>query len=426
MDCSTLEDTMLKLSQMETCALIKYSTWLVLFLLLSCEKSELRQDCPDQGDRAIDVLAGPNSIVFGGEIWAFLSNEYGGRGEVIHITGFPFFLNWEGGCQDEYAVNLIEFQYNQTFLTTFWKFPVGEAVQLRPILPQPNLRLSYIAPPPITINNLPNFSDVELVPPLGFGSAYDASSRSLSIEIPIEDRWRGGRYAYLRLWDEDTKQHRAILIDLQEGGAYDYLVQSIGMSWQSISTADDVHFISVREVVDPSSGEWVLMGEQVLSDGTAELLLLEDSRPYLVSINSDAQLPSFRRTQDYYPELPAFVDFPPSPIIDHDYEVDQFSLTTTDPINLSVIAEQPTGVNHQRIIRGIIPAGQHTLRSPDLPPAFRERHPDVDLPLNLSDYGYRILLWHFPAAATAADYWRADEWNGLDTELFHYERIVVR
>lgn len=403
----------------------RYSLYLLLLLSLSCGRGDDQLDCPGQGDRAVDVLSGPSSILFNSEIWAFLSNEYGGRGELIRVTGYPFFLNWEGGCQDEYAVNLINFQYDFTSLTTYWKYPVGESVRLRPDLLSFFDDFSPIAPPRVTITNVPDFRDLELTAQLHFGSQFDANTRTLQIDISLEDRWRGGRYAYLTLWDEAAGEHRAILIDLQEGGQYDYLIQSLGMSWQQISVAEEVNYIGVQEVIDPTSGEWVFVGEQLVDNGTAEFLVLAESRPYLISIFSDGLMASHRWAQNYYPELPELVDFPKSPILKHDYVGEKFTLTTTDPIYLSVVTEELEISGNKRILRGVIPAGQHTLRTPDLPPSFRERYPQVDLPLNISDNGYEISFWHYPGAATAADYWRLLELDGLDKELYYYERIVV-
>ncbi len=404
----------------------RYSLYLLLLFSLSCARSDDQLDCPGQGDRGVDVLSGPSSIIFNAEIWAFLSNEYGGRGELIRVTGYPFFLNWEDGCQDEYAVNLINFQYDFTSLTTYWKYSAGESARLRPDLPSLFYDFSPIAPPTVTITNFPDFRDLELTAQLHFESQFDANSRTLQINISLEDRWRGGRYAYLTLWDEVAGEHRAILIDLQEGGQYDYLIQSIGMSWQQVSVAEEVHYVGIQEVIDPTSGEWVFMGEQLVHNGTAEFLLLSESRPYLVSIYSDGQLASHRWAQDYYPELPDHVDFPSSPILEHDYIAEKFTLTTTDPIYLSVVTKELDITGNQRILRGVIPAGQYTLRTPDLPPSFRASYPQVDLPLNLSENGYEIAFWHFPAATSEADYWRLLELEGLDKELYYFERIAVR
>ena len=163
----------------------RYSLYLLLLFSLSCARSDDQLDCLGQGDRGVDVLSGPSSIFSWGGVWTFLSNEYGGRGETTFMSSYPFFLNWKDGCQDEYAVNLIHYDYPFIYLYTYWKFSAGESVRLRPALPNLWNDFSPIAPPTVTITNIPDFRDLALTAPLRFESTFDANLRTLQINISL-------------------------------------------------------------------------------------------------------------------------------------------------------------------------------------------------------------------------------------------------
>ncbi len=404
------------------------------FSLFACSKQETALDCPGQGDRVVDVLSGPSSALMAGKVWAFLSNEYGGRGETVEISRYPFFLNWPLGCQDEYSVSIVKHFAKSvlanayTSLDTYGKFPVGGSIELEPALFEALIPTTRIESQTVVINNMPDYSGLEFFPRVSFDPQYDASTKTLRLDIPNYSTFLGKRHAYLAFWDREASERRAVLIDLSLGGSeYDYLTQSHLMEWQRIAVEGDIKDVRVQEVIDQSQGDMVFMGSETVSNKEVRFLLRADSRPYLIHIATSLVGTSHIRNQAYYPSLPELVQLPGSPLSRIDYDRKGFSLTCTAPIYLYLSSSnQPYTDRDQQTFQSMIGPGEQRLRPPELPPFLQQQDPDIYLPANLFEDGFMYEFWHYPAAETANDYWRMDELDQFALQNYYYERLYRR
>ena len=151
-----------------------YNLFFLVFLTaFSCEK-ENALECPGQEDRAIDVITGPN---LGIQTVAYLTNEYGGLRDVQDVSTYPLFLNWLGGCQEQYTVNLLKRSYfvfpggpayERFSLFSYFGVSYGEAANLD--IEMPNEDNATIATESfiLTISEVPSVEEIVILPSMSF------------------------------------------------------------------------------------------------------------------------------------------------------------------------------------------------------------------------------------------------------------------
>lgn len=399
------------------------------FLILNCSADQEKLDCSGQGDRLVDVIAGPSITDPSSEQWAFLSNEYGGKGEAIQVSRYPFFLNWLEGCQDEYTVNIIHQGIATEFtrLNSYWKFPTNEAINLLPGFRRPRGSNEAFAERNFTIQNVPSHMSLKLMPDLPGQTSFDATTNTLYIDIPNLSSWSRGNLFYLTLWDETAAQFRGLRMDLSDGpDSYDFTVAQ-PMKWHEMSTdEEEVNLVFLREVLDAEEGTVVRLGSDFVDDNRVRFLVPEQADSYLIEIVSSNSGISGDWSQEYFTTLPSHLSFPTLPIGDHDFSTTGLSVEVFEPLYLSAtVSTQNDPFYRARAVHGLLPAGEHSLRSPDFPAAFREAHQYATLPTLSAETGYDLDVWYFPGAKTVDDYWKFEELSWLDRQIYyHYEETV--
>ena len=419
------------------------SLLIVLALCLACNNDDEALDCPNQSDRTVDVLAGP---LIGGayqEHWVYLSNEYGGRGVTEEVSAYPVFMDWLGGCQDEYTANLLTFQHEygivgfpsgnsvffpeQKSLLSFWGLPAGQAVNLQQELLQLDNVSHNWSGGTIIIEQVPTHKSATTVPYVGLEKTYDAATTTYQIEVPSREEMQK-RFIYLafRMENED---YQGILIDLAGPYAiHDFAEEAVPMVQHQMDTGESIDWVRVSEIVDAEQGHIVDFGtrSRVQTDGRPSFLLPQSGRSFLIQ---DASIPSadvehYRQVR--YEELPAVIAAPTSLVEEANFTDRYLSVKTTGHLFLTVTTNNfrpiwSIDMNPDRAMYGPLQAGQHRIRIPEVTPVFSEKYPDITFPTTVFQEGFSLDFWHFPALEAKEDYLHLEEASWLaQQQYFHY------
>lgn len=423
------------------------SLLVILALCLACNNDDEALDCPNQSDRTVDVLAGP---LIGGAFqqdWAYLSNEFGGRGLTEEVTSYPLFLDWFAGCQDLYTVNRLSYQQARVVLNipsgisvlipeaksllSFWGIPAGQAINLlEELLPIENPLHNWPGGT-ITIEQVPAHEDFIRMPHVSLQKHYDPATETLIVEIPAAEQ-QPHRFIYLAFRLEGSDEYQGVLIDLaSEQASHSFLEEAVPMTWHQMDTGEAIDWVRISEIVDAEQGHIVGFGTQsrVQTDGRPSFLLPQSGRSFLIQ---DASIPSAdveHYRQERYEELPAVIAAPISLVEEANFTDRYLSVKTTDHLFLAVTTNnfEPAFVSLRAPDRGMygpLQAGQHRIRIPEVTPIFSEKYPDITFPTTVFQEGFSLDFWHYPALETKEDYFHLEEASWLAQQQYLHYRVA--
>ncbi len=413
-----------------------------LLLLWSCNRSDDQLDCPGQSDRAVDVIGGPLFPSYGGETTrAFLSNEYGGRGEIQEVVGYPMHLNWFDGCQDEYTVNILS-HYPARWDGLVWPSQIPEYAGIHSYfgvkngdgfnlgdgppsglsfdlweVPSRSLEITGI-PAWDELIVLPNSRDFDLdeLYPTGQGTLHaDLQSTTLS-----------SRTVYIIFKLAGTLEYRGIRLNYDDPSwDYDFATAAIPFAQHQIEIDEGIDRMTVFQFSDDELNEYFSLGGSRQGERTLSVLLPPEEGPFTIGCSSSEAGVS-RRTSKMLPELPLSVDLSihgADPILDISWTEDFLNLEMELPGYCNLWSgtwhgNEPYIVSVRRM-EGPLNSGQNSIRIPDLPPPFRQQFPAVQWLPDMLDYGFKITFWHYPAIQLTEDYRHLDQFAPSELIEFH-------
>lgn len=415
---------------------------LFLFILIvgSCQRTDDGLDCPDQADRTLDVLSGPLLPARGTADWAYLGNQYGGRGEALAVTGYPFFLNWLAGCEEDVSVNIsgyrteiLQFPGNAVVsarharLHSFHGLSTGETVNLAPLVGRrdfPRHPLPIWESRTIVIENVPPLTLALTIPKSVSGNVniMDHVPGTLRLEV---DAWfaRLG-YFYLALAEQGADEFYAVKIDpLAEQSVYDYPTDRIPVDYHRLFFGPEVTYAGLYEITDEDTRPLSLFTHG-LHNEWKEFLAPRSDASYLLYLSNHGDTISSSSAQ-LYNDVPTTVDasrLNKNPLLSLEQVGDflELELQAEGYIRVSTDLGEYPGQDGVRQLEGPLSAGKHRLRLHDLPDAFRLAHPGVELPKDVFERNYQFSFWQYPVVPTAAAYWQLGELSLVDRHLFTY------
>lgn len=425
------------------------STYLIILILLtlSCNRDDDQLDCPDQSDRTADVLAGPVFPARGFEDWAFLGNQYGGRGDAVLVTGYPFFLNWLDGCEEDMSVNIvgyrpetIMFPDNQvgtpphTEMHSYLGFKTGETLNLNSgvgtwTFPEESVTENRT----IVLQNVPTWDQVSLLPHTSANADIDGSVHGeLSIELSPWYASLGDIYVVIK--ELGSSDFYAIKVDaVTEPFTYDFAANKVPVDYHEMTLGPTINWLGVYEVIDDGEKRPLQLMRLTTGSESVGFFVPETSAPHIVTFASKEENVD-RFSSMLMQSLPTHIDqsdhgeVPVKSLgwegnfIELDLSVSGYIDLYSGSNNLGIVFPNRRGIRH---VKGPLSAGNHRVRQLDLPPAFRTAHPELDLPTDLFEDGYDLRFWHYPAASTPAAYWNFGTLSTLDRHLYSFYRIRV-
>lgn len=419
----------------------------LIVLLWSCHQSDEQPlDCPDQSDRGLDVLSGPGLFSFEGERFMFLSNEYGGRGKVEEGVGaYPVFLNWEGGCQEEYTVNLLHYSPAEVIPLGWNSVPAPERAHMISVYGLPageSVMMDFSQQFTDRAPSLPDLVDTIVISGIPSGAPLrctalstadfftDRTNNSVSLIFP--ETWYYRRFLYVAYQEAVTNNYRAVLIDRSNNRQhYDMTTDGEAAVLQQIHLGAEIRSIIVTSILDMDSQATISTRIQDAHNGSTYVLLPQQSEGYFINTHSDHGNFALSRS-DFYDEILTDIQVDDSwaiPLtklrwIDRDV---RFTLERSAYVNLVSRNTDPVGTATfgSRTLRVALLAGDHRLRMPDFPPQFKNRYPEVDLPFDIFKHGYRLEVLHFPAATRSESYYQSAELSWLDRKRYQYYTLTV-
>lgn len=395
-------------------------SFLGFVLLCNCSREEGVGDCPEPGPKAFDVVSGPFLLsgVFGGQSWAFISDRLGASADARVVAAYPFFLDYEGECQEEYTLNVIERVVNLTpstiddegiRLTSYLNVKAKQAIDLLPEVTAP--RFPYFAWPQrtISINNIPAGYTWTIIPEPSY-IPMEVDQANAEIRLDIVQNNSTFQYHYLTgtpaVGEGPTK---ALLIDLVGGPvSYDFATEAQSMHYESVVVEGEAESAWIGEVIDQELGNIAILGWDTIVDGKALLPVVNRDAPHLLTLSTrnDSIVNNYQRK--IYDQFPLNVVAPVEPIQDLVWTESDLWLRLNRSGHLMVRAG-PKSIfepsNYRRII-GVLPAGQHRIPLTHTPANYRAENPNVHFPTDIYKEGFEITFWSFPELSETSDYWQ--------------------
>ncbi|MGH1436010.1 MAG: hypothetical protein ACRBG0_16300 [Lewinella sp.] len=414
-----------------------YNLFFLVFLTaFSCEK-ENALECPGQEDRAIDVITGPN---LGIQTVAYLTNEYGGLRDVQDVSTYPLFLNWLGGCQEQYTVNLLKRSYfvfpggpayERFSLFSYFGVSYGEAVNLD--IEMPNEDNATIATESfiLTISEVPSVEEIVILPSMSFSSSSDPGEQTLNINLSESGTNENQPWRYVGLRLAGSSALVAVCINMMENQnrTINFSEFDQVLTEQEVSlSGEEVKFAEVKVVLDITEEKMVELGVQTLNEQKISTWMPTDSEGVLLEFYGPYSNSKSWKKQAYYEELPAEVSLQPDMIasIEIDYDFVNVQLNKSGYVHFSK-PTFPIGVTDiERSLKGLVPAGKSRVRIPKVADEFVEQFPEAaSLDSIWEVRGFEATLYHYPAAQSLDQYKRLSELSWLGRQQYQWYRMEV-
>lgn len=423
-----------------------YLLFLLAFLtFISCEK-ENALECPGQGDRAIDIIAGPN---LGGTTMAYLTNPYGGLRDERYVSTYPIFMNWLDGCQETYTVNLLSKRsytipnpivgqgssYEEVFsLASFFNIGHSEAIDLTQQLPDGNYSSVQKVAFSITITGIPSVEEVIVLPAGNFSSTSNPSAQTRKLNFPestvnVNSPWR---YIGIRL--PGSSELRAICIDRRDDQSRTIPFSDFNevlTEEEIVITGEEANIFEAKVVLDLAEQKVVELGQQVVDEQKIKTWIPTVSEGVILRFSSSSfQSAESWRQQEYYEELPGEVFL----------EVNAIEAVTVDGTIASIELNQPgylrlANSNYPllifsgffRSLEGLLEAGKTRITIPKVADKFIASYPKA---ATLDDVwekrGFIATHYHYPAAQSLDQYKRLTELSWLDRQRYQWCSVLFQ
>ena len=417
---------------------------LSILVLLACGRDDDELACVGQGNRVVDVIAG-NALSFtADEHTAFLSNEYGGRGERKQVTGYPMFLNWLDGCQDLYTVNILSHIPEQidpealplvlpehAQLRSHFAVPEGQSVDLNFLWGSVLFELWRFPARSLQITGIPAWDELITIPKKSsLEEAYPTGEGTLSTELGTN--FAGGSTLYLIFKLAGTTEYRGIrLQDDDQSASFDFATDAVPVELRQIELGEDVDQVRISRVVDSDEIDQLYLGARWADEGVASFLVPPGDGPYIVHCRSSS-LGVERFSAQLLADFPTYIGpsfHEPDPLGEMSWTEDflkvDLNLDGYFKISASTSYDEEPFKPATRSLEGPLSSGEHTIRIPAMPPDFLEDYPALEWVPNLFDYGYTIQFWNIPATSSLADYRNLDIYGYPERNLYHYYKYKV-
>lgn len=420
------------------------SLYSILFLLsllafMSCDK-ENALECPGQGDRAIDIIAGPG---FGVIAMAYLTNPYGGLRDERYVSTYPLFMNWLDGCQETYTVNLLSKRryiipvvgqgpsYGETYsLASFFNIGYGKAIDLTQQLPDGNYSSVQTAAFSITITGIPPVEEVILLPAGDFSSTSNVSAQTRKLNFPEStvNENRPWRYIGVRL--PGSSELRAICIDRRDDQSRTIPFSEFSevlTEEEIVLAGEEAKTFEAEVVLDIVEQKVVELGQQAVNEQKIKTWMPTVFEGVLLAFSSSSFLSESWKQQEYYEELPNEVFL----------KVDAIEAVTVDGTTASVELNLPGYLRladsdylplffsgYQRSLEGLLEAGKTRLRIPKVSDKFIASYPQAASLENVWEKrGFWATHYHYPAAQSLDQHKRLTELSWLDRQRYQWSSV---
>ncbi|MEL7250337.1 MAG: hypothetical protein AAFO03_18070 [Bacteroidota bacterium] len=418
------------------------STILMLLCLavFSCQKENEKPNCDQQAGRAIDVTSGPAVFLssWGGDPWAFLSDELGGSGTAQQFTSYPLFLNYPTGCRSSYAVNVVqavlydeeEPDSSAALMTTYVNVPYGQAVELYDPIYRPDFPLYYQRKRSVRVTDLPEtMADWQLYPDLFslYEMAVDPVAREFQIELP--EFYVHIPFCYLVIRSADSDQRYAVLLDFADGpDYYDFASEARLVHSHVIEVPECSAVVGFTEVLDAERGDVVFLEADTVENGIAKLWTVNPDAPHLLFMSIRGAENEQHFCSKLFDAIPTRVECPEKPIEQFYWTPEYLSVDLNEEGSLRVQMDKvgQRFSDHYRDIRGLLAPGRHRFNHPFLPQNLKDTFPGLALPTTLYEEGHRIDFLQFERLPNPADYPKVAEWTpAIDRYVYHRYQVDV-
>ncbi|WP_367391003.1 hypothetical protein [Lewinella sp. LCG006] len=419
-----------------------YLLFLLAFLtFISCEK-ENALECPGQGDRAIDIIAGPN---LGGTTMAYLTNPYGGLRDERYVSTYPIFMNWLDGCQETYTVNLLRklgqtiavgsgFSYAETyFLRSYFNVEHGKAIDLIQELHYEDYSSVQKAAFSLTITGIPFVQEVILLPSESFTYSSDVGAQTKTINFPESVVNEYSPWSYIGVRLPGSSELRAICINRlndQSRTIHFSEFNEVLREEEVVLAGEEAKVFMAKVVLDIAEQKTVKLGEHVINEQKIKIWMPTVFEGILLAFSSSSLLSESWGMQEYYEDLPTEVSL----------GVNTIDAATIDGTTASVELNLPGYVRltnsdyplmvtsaFQRSLAGLLEAGKTHISIPKVAGEFTACYPEAAYLENVwEEGGFRVTHHHYPAAQSLDQYKRLAELSWLDRQRYQWCSVLFQ